>query len=254
MKQQHENHLSVAIVTSPYGCCGGSLFAWETYSACRRFDIAAILATFDPRHHYPEIGQDLRMIAGPGLDVLSTGASLIDVVAEARSCHKFLIVDLPAGFGEDETIKAALKDSGIAESSTIAGLIPVMPGQPGTWAAALGVGAFEDTKIRFDYGLFRFWDSERGLCRPDFPVLPNFPFWVASTLTQRAIAAIHGKRRRDAETVEGWLPGLCLAGPSQSDPIPDTWVAREVSEHLEDATSAIYDAILAPHILPCVAA
>lgn len=244
---QPNRRLACAVVTSPYGESGGSLFAWETWVACQRADIAATFATLDSPHRYPSMGINVRRIKIPGGERFFGGEGLHNIVAEAREAGSILILDVRKDFGDDPRLKQLLTESGINTDSTIAALVPLMPGQPGTWGAGLGVGAFEKTGIYFDHGLFRYWDPDPDLVPPEFPDLPGFPFWVATTLSSRALSLIHSPAFSPIRKPER-IPAKDISGVRHQPAATDAWVIREIDRHLAQATERIHQAVLEPLI------
>ena len=117
MKRKLIPGLHLAMITTPSGGCGGSMFAWETYSTCMSIGIPVILATFDIWHLYPEIGPALRRLSVPETstqyqDKPPLLEDLEDVCDEARSKNQFLIIDFKAGFSSDSSVLEVLKKSG----------------------------------------------------------------------------------------------------------------------------------------------
>ena len=243
--------LHLAIITNPSGGCGGSMFSWEVYATCRSLGIPAILATFDHNRTYPEIGLDLRRLAAPGANIPCGANSLklenfMDVAAEARSMHKFLVIDLNAGFSSSPEVLAALRTGGIREASSIAALIAVQPGYANSWGSAIAVDAFQSIGIHFDRGLFRYWDFTWDLTPPAIPKNPNFPVWTTSWLSQRAIALINYGLKRAGQPTIHLVPGLTPTLLRQSLPAIDHGPLLQAIEHLDAARKTIYDAILSP--------
>ena len=250
MKRKLIPGLHLAMITNPSGGCGGSMFAWETYSSCISMGIPAILATFDEWHIYPEIRPALRRITAPETSTKyhDTPPPLLEdlenVCNEARSKSQFLIIDFKAGFSSDSSVLDVLKRSAIRDATSKGALIAIQPGFPG--ASAIAVEAFLEAGIYFDRGLFRYWDFTRYPIAPRVPKHPNFPVWNASWLSDGAITLIHHGLRRPGQPTIHHLPNLLT---SQFRPILSAFVRRTVEEavdHMEAAKEAIYQAILAP--------
>ncbi|MEO8614826.1 MAG: hypothetical protein ABI600_06780 [Luteolibacter sp.] len=239
----------VAVVTSRYAGCGGSMLAWETYVACGLSGIPAILATFDHQHRYPDIGSDLRRLGEPGVTFPGENESalpdeLIRIAEEAQAENKFLIIDVPAGFDADHPMFEAIQNAGIPRASSIAALMPVHPSEPGSWGAALSTTSFREIGIWFDQGLFRFWDSHRLTPLPNLS-LPKFPMWKAAYLSRQVIQLIHQRNWHfDQQHV--------IAEPMKTMPqdfaqfLTESPAQYELSTHIEAARKAIFHSILSP--------
>lgn len=249
MKHKLIPGLHVAIITNPAGGCGGSMFAWETYSTCVSMGIPAILATFDHWHIYPEIGPALRRLSVSETSTLCHDTpphleDLEDVCTEARSRNQFLIIDFAAGFPSDPSVLEVLKRSGIRDASSKAGLIAIQPGYPG--ASAIAVEAFWETGIYLDRGLFRYWEFTRYPIAPRVPKHQNFPLWNAPWLSDGAITLIQHGLRRPGQPTTHHLPELLTPRfwPSLSAFVRRT--VEEAVDHMEAAKQTIYQAILEP--------
>jgi hypothetical protein len=249
MKRKLIPGLHLAMITNPSGGCGGSLFAWETYSTCISMGIPAILATFDHWHIYPEIGPALRRLSVPETspqyhDTPPLLEDLADVCNEARANNLFLIIDFKAGFSSDSSVLEVLKRSGIRDAASKAGLVPIQPGYPG--ASAISVEAFLETGIYFDRGLFRYWEFTRHPIAPRIPKNSNFPLWNASWLSDGAVTLIHHGLRRPGQPTIHHLPDLLTPPVSPSISAFIRRMVEEAVDHMEAAKKAIYQAILAP--------
>jgi len=132
--------LHIAIATNISGGYGGSMFSQECYTILKKAGIPAILATFDLRRSYPNIGGDLRRLKMPGVkrlpqDVPYHFDDLSQVFDEARANHKFVIIDVPAGFCANHPMFGVLRNSNILDADKIAALIPIMAEDYGTCGA-----------------------------------------------------------------------------------------------------------------------
>lgn len=248
-KHQLRTGLHVAIVTSPYRGCGGSMLAWEAYIVCGLSGIPAILATFDHQHQYPDIGSDLRRIVQPVAPFPCQKESalpnkLIQIAEEAQTQNKFLIIDAPAGFDAEHSMFEAIQNAGIPRASSIAALMPVHPSEPGSWGAALSTTPFREIGIWFDQGLFRFWDAGRHTSLPNLS-LPKFPMWKAAFLSRHAIQLIHQRNWHFNQQ-------LVIAGPIKAMPqdfehlLAESPALYELSSHIEAARKAVFNSILSP--------
>ncbi len=249
MKRKLIPGLHLAMITNPSGGCGGSMFAWETYSTCISMGIPAILATFDHWHIYPEIGPALRRLSVPETshqyhDTPPHLEDLADVCNEARANNLFLIIDFKAGFSSDSSVLEVLKRSGIRDATSKAGLIGIQPGFPG--ASAIAVEAFWETGLYFDRGLFRYWEFTRHPIAPRIPKNSNFPLWNASWLSDGAVTLIHHGLRRPGEPTIHHLPDLLTPQFRPSMPVFIRRTVEEAIDHINAAQKAIYEAILAP--------
>lgn len=102
IKHQLHPGLHIAIVANFSGGCGGSMLALETYATCKSNGIPAILATNDHSHVYQNMGSDLRrlpVITGElNQDQMHHLDDIKQLVVEARTKQKFLIIDIKAGY------------------------------------------------------------------------------------------------------------------------------------------------------------
>ena len=105
------------------------MFSLESYAICKKAGIPAILATFDLRRSYPIIGGDLRRLKIPGVKRLPQDEpyhleDLSQVFDEARANHKFVIIDVPAGFCANHPMFGVLRNANVLYANTISALIP----------------------------------------------------------------------------------------------------------------------------------
>jgi len=253
MKHQLNPGLHVAIVTNPQGGCGGSMFAWEAYATCKLSGISAIFATFDHQHAYPNIGSDINILTlpddvTPEFEQPQTRTPLMQVVVEACNEQKFLIMDLQACFDSKQSVLNAIQDSGILQATSIAALMPILPGQPRAMHAAFIAGAIRGIGFLFDRGLLRLFDFRSGMMTPDLHGFPQFPVWITASLSHRAVEMIHqgvGVWSTDEPYIYQ-LPGQNEAQYRLGYPAKDWSPLNESIAHLKDARRTIFDAILAP--------
>lgn len=252
MKYQLHPGLHVAIVTSPRGGHGGSLFAWETYVACRLSGIPAILATFDEKRRYPEIGTDLRRLPVP--DGQTAGQSgpenigcLLPLAGEARSIGKFLIIDTRTHFCLQDPMFEVLEYCGIPKNDSIAGLLPIGDGIPGYSAALTLCRDFLEIGISFNQRLFRSWArgahsrplAAKGDC-------PEIPLWRPNELSKKALATINKGRSYIEYESRPPVPDLFGHIGMRGSQVPKSAPRLEIEQHLSAAQKAIFDAVLAP--------
>ena len=250
---QHQLHpgLHVAIVTNPRGY-GGSLFAWETYMACKLSGIAAILATFDQLRAYPHVGTDLRRLPVP--DAHTFGQSgpeniccLLPLIHEAQSFGKFLIIDTKSGFTLKDPMFDVLEYCGIPEAASIAALLPIGQNIPNSNVAEIQCIDFQEIGILFSRGLFRSWAVGAGsasLGDPSYP--PAFPVWRALELSKKALAIINDGNSFLENDSDLLVPDLfgCLC--TQSASRRNKGERLEARSHLTAARVSIFNSLLAP--------
>lgn len=159
--------LHIAIVTNSRAGQGGSLFAVETYLACKLRGIPAILATFDSLRVYPKIGDDLRRLPTDTENPdqitgrIRTCEALLNIAKEAIIGHKMLIIDTKAGFIADDQIFKSLCLAGLRDAASVAALIPIQNGSEPVLADLEVYG------INITRGLLRRWGFSSG-SKPKF--------------------------------------------------------------------------------------
>ena len=243
--------LHVAIVTNISGGYGGSMFALESYAICRKSGIPAILASFDLRRAYPNIGGDLRRLKAPGIRHLPQEHpynfdDLSQVFDEARANHKFVIIDVPAGFCANHPMFGVLMNSGIHDVTSISSLVPIMAEDYGTCGAEMAMRTFTNSGIRFNRGLFRRWALHASSSPANLSRLPNYPVWRANCLSRRAIDLVMQETQRVGNPALNHLPRLIELQANNSLPSTDHSPLQEAITHLEGARKAIFKTILAP--------
>jgi hypothetical protein len=251
MKHHLNPGLNIAIVTNISGGYGGSMFALESYSICKKAGIPAILATFDLRRAYPYIGGDLRRLKTPGVkpppqDQPCTFEDLSQVFDEARANHKFVIIDVPAGFCANHPMFDVLRNSGLLDATSIAALVPIMADDYGTSGAEMAVRTFANSGIRFGRGLFRRWALHGASSPDDISRLPNFPVWRAGCLSRRALELLAQEAQRVGNPTLNHLPRLLEIQANKDLPDMDQGPLQEAITHLEGARKAILKTILVP--------
>lgn len=253
-KHQLTPGLHLAIVANFSGGCGGSMLALETYATCKSHGISVILATNDHNHEYENLGSDLYrlpVITGEqGQDQMHHRDDIKQLVAEAKSQNRFLIVDIKAGYASAHQMLSALRDSGAFESSSVAVLLPVISSDHGVRGAAIALETMVDMGIKVDRGIIRMWRLPRNTTRPDISTLPPFPMWSVSQLPQHARVMIsrgHWNVRQAKIQMIFQCPDL------------DRNTLHKLIAHFNTADTAIYDAIIAPitrsylgHVPPCM--
>ena len=256
--QYHLNlGLHIAIATNISGGYGGSMFSIESYAICKKAGIPAILATFDLHRSYPKIGGDLRRLRMPGVKPLPQDEpynyeELSQVFDEARANHKFVIIDVPAGFCANHPMFGVLRYSSILDATSIAALVPIMAEDFGTCGAEMAIRTFTNFGIRFDRGLFRRWALDGASSSGNISRLPNYPVWRANCLSRRAIDLVSQETQRVGNPVLNHLPRLIELQASNNMPSTDHGPLKEANTHLEGARKAILKTILAPisrHVL-----
>lgn len=233
--------LHLAIVANYSGGCGGSMLALEAYAACKSHGIPALLATNDHSHVYENMGSDLfrlPVITGePGQDQMHHLDDIKQLVAEARTQNKFLIVDIKAGYASAHKMLNALRVSGAFESSSVAALLPVISRDYGVCGAAIALQTMEDMGIKVDRGIIRMWTLPRDARMPDISELPQYPFWSVAQLPQHARVMINRGY---------WNVKLAKIILKFQSPDLDRSTLHKVIAHFDTAESVIYDAIIAP--------
>ena len=252
MKHQLQPGLHVAIVTNPLGGHGGSLFAWETYVACRLSGIPAILATFDEKRRYPEIGTDIRRLPVPdgetaGKSGIENLGCLLPFAAEARSMGKFLIIDTRTAFSIQDPMFEVLDYCGICEADSSTALLPIRDGIPGYSAAIILCRDFLEIGFSFNQRLFRSWARGADL-RPlpamlDFPAIP---LWRPDELSKKTLERIHGGHSCLDSDAGPPDPDLFGHIGGQTSRVSKNNPRQEIERHLHAARASIFDAILAP--------
>jgi len=251
MQYQLNLGLHIAIVTNISGGYGGSMFSIESYTICKKAGIPAILATFDLRRSYPTIGGDLRRLTIPGVkprpqDPLYHSEELSQVFAEARANHKFVIIDVPAGFCLNHPMFGVLRNSNILDATSIAALVPIMAEDYGTCGAEMAMRTFATSGIRFDRGLFRRW-ALHGLSSPaNISRLPNYPVWRTNCLSRRAIDLVTQEAQRVGNPSLNHLPRMIELQADKDLMDIDQRPLEEAITHLEGARKAILKTIMAP--------
>ena len=246
-----ENHqfipgLHVAIVTNPKKGAGGSLFALEVYNSSRLSGLPAILATFDEKRRYPDIGTDLRRLPVPNGDTggqsgIENLACLLPIIREAEAEHKLLILDTVSGFSVRDPIFEVLEYCGIHQAASVAALIAVRQDIPGFYDGALGCRAFQSIGISFTRALVRAWGRPIHCASLGLLDIPRIDSWTPRILSPRALALIQNGQlpvRQHADLfpeVAGSCRNVRAIKPSS-----------ELRLHVSSATRAIYTSVLAP--------
>ncbi len=243
--------LHIAIVTNISGGYGGSMFSLESYAICKKAGIPAILASFDLRQTYPNIGGDLRRLKMPGVKRLPQDEpyhfeDLSQVFDEARANHKFVIIDVPAGFCANHPMFGVLKNSGIHDIISISALVPIMAEDYGTCGAEMAMRTFTNSGIRFNRGLFRRWALHASSSPANISRLPNYPVWRANCLSPRAIDLVTQETQRVGNPALNHLPRLIELQANSNSQRMDQGPLEEAITHLEGARKAIFKTILAP--------
>jgi len=243
--------LHLAIVTNISGGYGGSMFALESYTICKKAGIPAILATFDLRRSYSIIGGDLRRLKMPGVNPLPQEQpydleDLSQVFDEARANHKFVIIDVPTGFSANHPMFGVLMNSGILDATSIAALVPIMAEDYGTCGAEMAMRTFTNSGINFNRGLFRRWALHGSSSPANISRLPNYPVWRASCLSRRAIDLVIQEAQRVGNPALNHLPRLIELQANSNSQRMDQGPLEEAITHLEGARKAIFKTILAP--------
>ena len=243
--------LHIAIVTNISGGYGGSMFALESYAICRKAGIPAILASFDLQRAYPNIGGDLRRLKVPGIkhlpqEHLYNLDDLSQVFDEARANHKFVIIDVPAGFCANHPMFGVLRNANVFYANTISALIPIMAEDYGTCGAEMAMRTFTNSGIRFNRGLFRRWALHASSSPANITRLPNYPVWRAGCLSRRAIDLVMQEAQRVGNPAFNHLPRLIELHANRTLQSSDQGPLEEAITHLEGARKAIFKTILAP--------
>jgi hypothetical protein len=243
--------LHIAIVTNISGGYGGSMFSLESYAICKKAGIPVILATFDLRRSYPNIGKDLRRLKMPGVKFLSHDHpynldDLSQLFDEARANHKFVIIDVPAGFCANHPMFGVLRNSNIFDANTISALIPIMAEDYGTCGAEMAMRTFTNSGIHFNRGLFRRWALHASSSTANISRLPNYPVWRSNCLSRRAIDLVTQEAQRVGNPALNHLPRLIELQATRILQSTGQGPMEEAITHLEGARKAIFKTILAP--------
>ncbi len=239
MKNQ-KHGLHAAIVTNLRAGHGGSMFAWEVYMSCAFNGIPAILATFDSHRLYPEIGNDLRRLStsvdcGREDHSLKTCDQLLQIVDEARSSGKMLIIDTRANPHLEDNMFEALVHAGLQDATSVAALVPLHHG--------LDSSLFdpESHGIRITRTLYRHWGGGANLSRLAFTNTPTIYHWTPAYLPSEVREIILPTRRDSLSSkVESRVDDLW--GISRGDAPRFQYV-----RHVADAVSTIWDTLLKPN-------
>lgn len=230
------------------------MFSLESYSICKKAGIPAILATFDLRRAYPTIGGDLRRLKMPGVPLLKDqpyhSEDLSQVFDEARANHKFVIIDVHAGFSANHPMLGVLMNSGILDATSIAALVPIMAEDYGTCGAEMAMRTFTNSGIRFARGLFRRWALHVASSSANISRLPNYPVWRANCLSGRAIDLVIQEAQRVGNPSLNHLTRLVELQANSNSQGMDQGPLEEAITHLEGARKAIFKTILAPISTP----
>ena len=252
MKHQLHPGLHVAIVTNSRGNHGGSLFAWETFMACKLSGIPAILATFDQQRAYPDTGTDLRRLPVP--DAHTYGQSgpenigcLLPLIHEARLLGKFLIIDTKSGFTLKDPMFDVLEYCGIPDATSIAALLPIGQNIPNSKVAEIQCSDFREIGISFTRGLFRSWAVGAGSTSLEEPNHTQaFPVWRSAELSKKALAIINDGHSFLEYDSNLHVPDLFGCLSNQNGPRREKGARLEARSHLPAAKTAIFNALLAP--------
>jgi hypothetical protein len=227
------------------------MFSLESYTICKKKGIPAILATFDHRRSYPNIGGDLRRLKVPGIKHLPQEhpynfEDLSQVFDEARANHKFVIIDVTTGFGPNHPMFYVLRNSNIFEATSIAALVPIVAEDYGTCGAEMALRAFTNFGMHCDRGLIRRFSHPGEPTSTNLSRLPAYPVWRTKYMSRATMELINQEIERVCNPTLNHLPRLHelkhsqLLTKSKSEPI------AEAIEHFDLAKKTIYQAILAP--------
>ena len=240
IKHQLLPGLHIAIVANFSGGCGGSLLALETYATCKAYGTPAILATNDHRHVYQYMDGDLRYLPEiteeQDQDQIHHLSDIKQLVAEARSENKLLIIDIKAGYSPVHHMLNALRNSGAFESSSIAALLPVMHSEYGVCGASIALKTMKNMGIKVDRGIIRIWRLPGNTTIPDISELPRFPTLTVAYLPQHALVMIHRGY---------WNSTLARIHLKFQCPDLDRRTLHKLIAHFEATQKTIYDAIIA---------
>lgn len=225
--------LHVAIVTNSRAGQGGSLFAVETYLACKLRGIPAILATFDSLRIYPEYGDDLRRLPTDTENPdqitvrLRTCEALLNIAKEAKIGHKLLIIDTKASFIANDQIFQTLCFAGLRDAASVAALIPIQNGSEPALAD------LEVHGINITRGLFRHWGFSSSSAPHFMLKTPPVYHWSPGFLTPHVREIIFSIDRENAAAESNEMPGRRT---------PEV----DYNRHIADAESIIWKTLLDP--------
>ncbi len=227
------------------------MFSLESYAICKKAGIPAILTTFDLRRSYPNLAGDLRRLKITGVKPLPHDQpynieDLSQIFDESRANHKFVIIDVPAGFCANHPMFGVLMNSGILDATSIAALVPIMAEDYGTCGAEMAMRTFTNSGIHFDRGLFRRWALHGSSSPANISRLPNYPVWRANCLSLRAIDLVTQEAQRVGNPSLNHLPRLIEIQTNKYFPNMDQGPLQEAITHIEGARKAIFKTILAP--------
>ena len=232
--------LHVAIVTNSHAGHGGSMFAVETYLACKLREIPAILATFDSLRRYPCIGHDLRRLPtetalqNHRTARLQICEALFEIAEEAKREHKMLIIDTEAGFIANDLWLEAFCFGGLCDAASVATLMPLLNGSEPAFAD------LEVHGINITRGLLRRWgfSSES---KPNFIVdTPPVYHWSPAFLSPQVREIMFSTR------MTTFLKDYAIA-VDEPKKVPIRRTSKDdYNRHIIDAESVIWQTLLAP--------
>ena len=248
MKYHLIQGLHIAIIANISAGFGGSLFAQETLTVCKKLGIPAILVTFDYHRYYPDIGH-IRRLELPDRGALDRDRhkaldDLLEVFNEARANNKFVVIDVPVGITMNNSMLSLIRNRCIQNVSSIAALVPIMAGE--STGAEMALRAFTSLGIHCDRGLIRRFTHPGDPTSTNLSRLPAYPVWCPKYTSRATMELINQEIERVCNPTLNHLPRLHelrhsqLLTKSKSGPI------AEAIEHFDLAKKAIYRAILAP--------
>lgn len=249
MKYHLIKGLHIGIVANISAGFGGSLFAQETLTVCKKQGIPAILVTFDYNRYYFDLDPDLRRLKAPvrgtsDREQHKAFDDLLEVFNEARANNKFVIIDVPVGITMNNSMLSLLRNRDILNASSTAALVPIMAGE--STGAEMALRAFTGFGIHCDRGLFRRFVLPGDPTSTDLSRLPAYPVWRTKYMSRATMKLIKQEIERVCNPSLNHLPRLLELEPGKN--LPDT--RREHLEqaiaHFDLAKKAIYRAILAP--------
>lgn len=227
------------------------MFALELYTVCKTHGIPAVFVTFDANRTYPDIGPDLRRLIASGSESSVRRRHmaldrLARVLGEARANHKFVVIDVPVGLTANQAVLMLLRDGGITEATSISALVPIMAGDFGTTGAESALRAFSCSCVNFNRGLIRSFVLPMDDSRTCTSRLPVYPMWRPSFLSPRAVELFHQEVERVGNPALHQLPRLREIADDVKTLGSDRGPIRDAIAHMESATKAICQTILAP--------
>lgn len=171
---------------------------------------------------------------------------LARVFDEARANHKFVVIDVPVSLAANQAMLSLLRDGGITEATSTLALVPIMACDFGTTGAESALRAFSSVGVNFRHGLIRHFAFPRDASKTCTSRLPAYPIWRPTFLSPRAVELFYQDVARVGNPALHHLPRLRGLLSDVKTPGTDRGPIRDAIPHIESATKAICQTVLAP--------